>query len=98
MESGSTRSASTWSDWYTTALAGSASSTSGGWGSRAAGPHILGGLDRCERPGSRDRGGHHERAGGEEWPQRKITVGLSPASLPKRGSWFDLAILWMCHT
>jgi magnesium chelatase family protein len=29
---------------------------------------------------------------GEEWPQRKITIGLSPASLPKRGSWFDLAI------
>ena len=29
---------------------------------------------------------------GEEWPQRKITVGLSPASLPKRGSWFDLAV------
>ena len=30
---------------------------------------------------------------GEEWPQRKITVGLSSASLPKRGSWFDLATL-----
>jgi len=29
---------------------------------------------------------------GHEWPQRKITVGLSPASLPKRGSAFDLAI------
>ncbi len=29
---------------------------------------------------------------GEQWPQRKVTVGLSPASLPKRGSWFDLAI------
>ncbi len=29
---------------------------------------------------------------GQEWPQRRITVGLSPASLPKRGSWFDLAI------
>ena len=29
---------------------------------------------------------------GEEWPQRKITVGLSPASLPKRGSWFDLTV------
>jgi len=29
---------------------------------------------------------------GEAWPQRRITVGLSPASLPKRGSWFDLAI------
>ncbi len=28
----------------------------------------------------------------EDWPHRKITVGLSPASLPKRGSWFDLAI------
>ena len=28
----------------------------------------------------------------EDWPQRKITVGLSPASLPKRGSWFDLGI------
>jgi magnesium chelatase family protein len=28
----------------------------------------------------------------EQWPQRKITVGLSPASLPKRSSWFDLAI------
>jgi magnesium chelatase family protein len=29
---------------------------------------------------------------GENWPQRRITVGLSPASLPKRGSWFDLAL------
>jgi magnesium chelatase family protein len=29
---------------------------------------------------------------GEEWPSRRITVGLSPASLPKRGSWFDLAM------
>jgi len=29
---------------------------------------------------------------GEQWPQRRITIGLSPASLPKRGSWFDLAI------
>jgi len=28
----------------------------------------------------------------QQWPQRKITVGLSPASLPKRGSAFDLAI------
>jgi magnesium chelatase family protein len=28
---------------------------------------------------------------GEQWPQRRITVGLSPASLPKRGSGFDLA-------
>jgi magnesium chelatase family protein len=29
---------------------------------------------------------------GEQWPQRRITVGLSPASLPKRGSSFDLGI------
>ncbi|HEY2279707.1 MAG TPA: YifB family Mg chelatase-like AAA ATPase [Streptosporangiaceae bacterium] len=29
---------------------------------------------------------------GEHWPQRRITVGLSPASLPKRGSGFDLPI------
>jgi magnesium chelatase family protein len=29
---------------------------------------------------------------GEPWPTTKITVGLSPASLPKRGSGFDLAI------
>jgi magnesium chelatase family protein len=29
---------------------------------------------------------------GEAWPQRRITVGLSPASLPKRGSGFDLGV------
>jgi magnesium chelatase family protein len=29
---------------------------------------------------------------GESWPSEKITVGLSPASLPKRGSGFDVAI------
>ncbi|GAA2092164.1 hypothetical protein GCM10009780_36620 [Actinomadura alba] len=29
---------------------------------------------------------------GEQWPQRHITVSLCPASLPKSGSGFDLAI------
>lgn len=29
---------------------------------------------------------------GQSWPGRRITVGLSPASLPKRGSGFDVAI------
>ncbi|MFE2679547.1 YifB family Mg chelatase-like AAA ATPase [Streptomyces hygroscopicus] len=29
---------------------------------------------------------------GCEWPQRKLTVGLSPASVPKGGSGFDLAV------
>ncbi|MFE9441382.1 YifB family Mg chelatase-like AAA ATPase [Streptomyces sp. NPDC006602] len=29
---------------------------------------------------------------GASWPQKKLTVGLSPASVPKSGSGFDLAI------
>ncbi|HEX6873652.1 MAG TPA: YifB family Mg chelatase-like AAA ATPase [Micromonosporaceae bacterium] len=29
---------------------------------------------------------------GEKWPQRRLTVNLLPAELPKRGSGFDLAI------
>ncbi len=28
----------------------------------------------------------------EEWPQKRITLGLSPATLPKRGSGFDLSM------
>ncbi|WP_037913742.1 YifB family Mg chelatase-like AAA ATPase [Actinacidiphila yeochonensis] len=29
---------------------------------------------------------------GETWPQKKLTVGLSPASVPKAGSGFDLGV------
>ena len=29
---------------------------------------------------------------GESWPQKKLTVGLSPASVPKSGSGFDVAV------
>ncbi|MFY1679043.1 YifB family Mg chelatase-like AAA ATPase [Streptomyces sp. WMMC905] len=29
---------------------------------------------------------------GIEWPQKKLTVGLSPASVPKSGSGFDIAV------
>ncbi|MEV8525471.1 YifB family Mg chelatase-like AAA ATPase [Streptomyces sp. NPDC052000] len=29
---------------------------------------------------------------GDAWPQKKLTVGLSPASVPKSGSGFDLAV------
>ncbi|KMS75600.1 Mg chelatase-like protein [Streptomyces viridochromogenes] len=29
---------------------------------------------------------------GGQWPQKKLTVGLSPASVPKAGSGFDLAV------
>ena len=35
---------------------------------------------------------------GHDWPMRRITVGLSPASLPKRGSGFDVATQVPCLT
>jgi magnesium chelatase family protein len=41
---------------------------------------------------SRDRVRAAIASSGIAWPQRKITVNLSPASLPKGGSGFDLAI------
>ncbi|NMR19588.1 YifB family Mg chelatase-like AAA ATPase [Cellulomonas fimi] len=41
---------------------------------------------------SRDRVRAAVSSSGIGWPQRKITVNLSPASLPKSGSGFDLAI------
>jgi magnesium chelatase family protein len=28
----------------------------------------------------------------QSWPLRRVTVGLSPASLPKRGSGFDVSV------
>ncbi|MGB7980088.1 MAG: magnesium chelatase domain-containing protein [Candidatus Nanopelagicales bacterium] len=34
---------------------------------------------------------------GARWPQTRITVGLSPASLHKRGSGLDLASVGMAH-
>jgi magnesium chelatase family protein len=33
----------------------------------------------------------------QSWPLRRVTVGLSPASLPKRGSSFDVAIVGSSH-
>ncbi len=41
---------------------------------------------------SRDRVRAAVQNSGATWPQRRITVGLSPASLHKRGSGLDLAI------
>ncbi|MHB9858762.1 YifB family Mg chelatase-like AAA ATPase [Streptomyces sp. YIM S03343] len=41
---------------------------------------------------SRDRVRAAVTNSGGEWPQKKLTVGLSPASVPKAGSGFDLAI------
>jgi magnesium chelatase family protein len=33
----------------------------------------------------------------QSWPLRRATVGLSPASLPKRGASFDVAIGELSH-
>lgn len=41
---------------------------------------------------SRDRVRSAVINSGVPWPQKKLTVGLSPAALPKSGSGFDLAI------
>src|SRR5690348_7273574 len=41
---------------------------------------------------SRDRVRAAVLNSGEEWPQQRITVGLSPATLRKHGSAFDLAM------
>jgi magnesium chelatase family protein len=41
---------------------------------------------------SRDRVRAAVLNSGEAWPQRRITLGLSPATLPKRGSGFDVAM------
>ncbi|MER5495075.1 YifB family Mg chelatase-like AAA ATPase [Streptomyces sp. NPDC002490] len=41
---------------------------------------------------SRDRVRAAVSNSGAPWPQRKLTVGLSPASVPKAGSGFDLAV------
>ncbi|GAA1898641.1 YifB family Mg chelatase-like AAA ATPase [Streptomyces sodiiphilus] len=41
---------------------------------------------------SRDRVRSAVLNSGAQWPQKKLTVGLSPASVPKSGSGFDLAV------
>ncbi|NIL56215.1 recombinase family protein [Salinispora arenicola] len=35
---------------------------------------------------------------GRVWPNRRITINLLPATLPKQGSGFDLSIVKLCHT
>lgn len=55
------------------------------------GMHLVG-LPDTALAESRDRVRAAVSNTGEVWPQRRITVSLSPASLPKRGSSFDLAI------
>jgi magnesium chelatase family protein len=53
---------------------------------------VLVGLPDTALSESRDRVRAAVVNSGEMWPSRRITVSLSPASLPKRGSGFDLPI------
>ena len=56
-------------------------------------PHYnLLGLPDAALNESRDRVRAAFTNSGENWPNRKVTVSLSPAWLPKSGSSFDLAI------
>jgi len=53
---------------------------------------VLVGLPDTSVAESRDRVRAAIVNSGEAWPDRRITVGLSPATLPKSGSHFDLAV------
>ena len=56
-------------------------------------PHlVIVGLPDASLSEARDRVRAAVVNSGQHWPSRRITVGLSPASLPKRGSGFDLAL------
>lgn len=55
------------------------------------GLHLVGLPDTALRE-ARDRVRAAIVNSGEAWPRQRITVSLSPASLPKRGSGFDLAV------
>ncbi|MBA2770053.1 MAG: ATP-binding protein, partial [Sporichthyaceae bacterium] len=55
--------------------------------------YTLVGLPDASLSESRDRVRAAMVNSGQDWPStRRVTVNLSPASLPKRGSGFDLAI------
>ena len=54
--------------------------------------YVLLGLPDAALSESRDRVRSAIVNCGEKWPNRKVTVSLSPAWLPKSGSSFDLAI------
>jgi magnesium chelatase family protein len=53
---------------------------------------LLSGLPDTAVCQARDRARAAVLNSGEAWPNRRITVNLLPASLPKRGSGFDLAV------
>ncbi len=53
---------------------------------------VLVGLPDAALSEARDRVRAAVVNSGAEWPRRRVTVNLSPASLPKHGSGFDLAL------
>ncbi len=53
---------------------------------------VLVGLPDAALSESRDRVRAAVTSSGIPWPQRKVTINLSPAALPKSGTGFDLAI------
>ncbi|MFF0573410.1 YifB family Mg chelatase-like AAA ATPase [Streptosporangium saharense] len=60
-------------------------------GSGVAGTHLIGMLDTALSE-ARDRVRSAVVNSRHSWPDARITISLFPASLPKRGSMFDLAI------
>ncbi|MBE9939203.1 magnesium chelatase domain-containing protein, partial [Cellulosimicrobium cellulans] len=53
---------------------------------------VLVGLPDTALSESRDRVRAAVTSSGIAWPQRKVTINLSPAALPKSGTGFDVAI------
>lgn len=66
-------------------------------GSGMAGMHLIGMLDTALSE-ARDRVRSAVVNSRYAWPDARITVSLFPASLPKRGSMFDLANVKPWHT
>ncbi|MCP2165400.1 YifB family Mg chelatase-like AAA ATPase [Goodfellowiella coeruleoviolacea] len=60
-------------------------------GSGMPGVQLLG-LPDAALHEAKDRVRAAVRNSGEQWPQQRVTLGLSPATLPKGGSGYDLAL------
>jgi magnesium chelatase family protein len=58
---------------------------------------VLTGLPDTELHEARDRVRAAVVNSGQAWPNRRITVNLLPATLPKHGSCFDLAVTRFGH-
>ncbi|MBP2323773.1 magnesium chelatase family protein [Kibdelosporangium banguiense] len=53
---------------------------------------VLVGLPDAALTEAKDRVHAAVRNSGEDWPKQQITIGLSPAAIPKRGADYDLAM------